>query len=186
MRTFIAFSVPSVVRDYLQTVQRTIRMIDRKMPVRLSPPENFHITLEFIGELENEQVEEVKSIVKTAAERTQPTPVWLERLDGFPSLSDPRILVVRIGEEKAALNHLHDTVRAELLARKLITPDHEWHPHITLGRVSHAWHHEAPLHTIEIERKVWTVNEIFVMKSEHQDGRSEYTILGHYPLSAGV
>jgi 2'-5' RNA ligase len=59
MRLFVALEIPETVREKLAALQKHTRA--ENLDVRWVRPENFHVTLKFIGEAAATELEEIKS-----------------------------------------------------------------------------------------------------------------------------
>jgi 2'-5' RNA ligase len=59
MRLFIALEIPDTVRKKLATLQQ--QMCVENLDLRWVPPENFHVTLKFIGEATSDELEAIKA-----------------------------------------------------------------------------------------------------------------------------
>jgi 2'-5' RNA ligase len=59
MRLFVALEIPETVREKLAALQKHMRA--EKLDVRWVRPENFHVTLKFIGEATRDELEAIKS-----------------------------------------------------------------------------------------------------------------------------
>lgn len=63
IRAFIAIDLSREAINYLKEVQALIKK-QALFTGKFTEPENFHLTLKFLGEIENEKIEEVKSRLK--------------------------------------------------------------------------------------------------------------------------
>ena len=64
-RIFIAINLPLEIKQELWQIQKKIA----KLPIKLVPVENLHITLVFLGNLWPEEIENLKQIIQRAGER---------------------------------------------------------------------------------------------------------------------
>jgi len=60
MRTFIAIEMPKEIKEILLDAQKQINT--EKAKIRLTKA--FHLTLKFLGEVEEKKIEEIKSALK--------------------------------------------------------------------------------------------------------------------------
>ncbi len=56
MRLFIAIPMPAALRDYMERVQSALCAVDEQRSVKWTRPEQFHVTLKFLGETPQSQV----------------------------------------------------------------------------------------------------------------------------------
>lgn len=63
MRLFVALEVPAAVRENLAAVQKRFRA--RETGIRWVRPENFHVTLKFIGEVSKEKLDAISAELRS-------------------------------------------------------------------------------------------------------------------------
>jgi 2'-5' RNA ligase len=124
MRLFCAISPPEPVLAALEALQ------DEIPAGRLTPPENLHLTLAFLGEVAQGDAEAVHDeFLRIDAPRFR---VELQGLGTFGS-REPQILFAGVAQN-AALDALHRKIRGALHAAGLMTGRERFRPHITLAR----------------------------------------------------
>ena len=161
-RIFIAINLPEDTKKQLLTYQS--RWPD--LPVRWTKPESFHITLEFLGYLFDEEVLRACQNTRELALKHQPFSVRLNKICyGPPEKMPPRMIWVT-GEKIKEFGIF---------------------PHITLGRIK-TWEFRIiePEERPEVDEEIdlrFEVNSIEVMESELKRGGSEYTVLESCPLT---
>lgn len=127
MRLFTAIDLPETVRDGLSALQEADALL-----VRWSDPEQFHVTLRFIGEASMEEAaryEEVLAEVDTGPVQCAPY-----GLDVLPSRRSPRVLVLGL-ERTESMMALYDAVSKGLESEGLDPEDRKYRPHVTIGRL---------------------------------------------------
>ncbi len=98
------------------------------------PEDNFHLTLRFIGNTTREQLYElVDRLDEVAAEQKQ-FGFTISGAGYFKSKGNPRILFLKINEEKM-LTDLATKVEAAVTATGFNTELKPFRPHLTLGRI---------------------------------------------------
>lgn len=125
MRVFVASFVEQ------QAAGQLAGAVPRVTGMRPVPAENLHLTLHFLGSIDDTKREELIAFVR--ALEAFPVRVRISEVAGFPSGNRARTLVamIEIIEGMAVLNRWHDA-----LARAFPTGDSAktFRPHITLGR----------------------------------------------------
>lgn len=184
-RIFIAINLPEDIKKKLVDYQGKWPTL----PIRWTKKENLHITLVFIGHVNDDELLEVCKITKEVASRNQSFSVNLNKIYyGPPKKMPPRMVWVE-GEKSQEFTSLRDDSEKSLMVSEEVHFSSEkraFSPHITLGRIK-AWEfrqiepEERPEVSEEISL-VFPVNSIEVMESELKRGGSEYTILESYPL----
>lgn len=130
MRLFVALALPDHIRWQL-------RLLCGGLPTgngyvnRWVPPENFHITLRFLGEVDGRDIEYVDAAL--AGIRAPRFSLRLKGVDAFSS--GQRVKAVYAGVEKQpALQHLHDKVESAVVRAGLPPEGQKYTPHVTLTR----------------------------------------------------
>lgn len=62
------------------------------LPGRFESPEKFHITLAFLGWVDFEKVDPIRSVLRHTAERIEPFTITLDRIGAFPHERRPRVV----------------------------------------------------------------------------------------------
>lgn len=132
IRSFVALELSDEVREklviVLQRLQRT------SASVKWVEPENLHLTLKFLGEVPEEQIELVTEALKTVAQATEPFSFVVKGVGGFPNLRRPRVLWVGV-EATQPLIRLQQLVEKAMEQIGFASEERAYHPHITIGRV---------------------------------------------------
>ncbi|ARM76413.1 RNA 2',3'-cyclic phosphodiesterase [Acidianus manzaensis] len=130
MRLFIAIEIPQLqqISDILTKLKMT------GADIKLVEPENIHITLAFLGEVENEKIDLIKDAMQIL--KFKKFKIILRGMGAFPNLSRPRVVWVGIAEGFTELRNIRNILIRELGNRKIRpADDKDFVPHITLGRV---------------------------------------------------
>ena len=125
MRLFIAIDLPKKIKDELALISFGLPQ------ARWVKPEQIHLTLRFIGEVDGTLFQELKSALESVTGNS--FPLRLKGLGCFPPRRDPQVLWVGI-EESVELLLLRKKVEG-CLAKLGIPPEQrKFSPHITLAR----------------------------------------------------
>lgn len=134
MRLFVAIDVGAEVREKLRAVQE--KLADVKADVRWVAPENMHITVKFIGEVEEKRVGEVLERVVKAAGQVPAFPLEIEGVDRFPEKGPVRVIMSRVLSPDQRIIKLHRLVDSGIGGMGLAMDTRVLVPHVTVGRVS--------------------------------------------------
>lgn len=130
-RIFFAVPISEKVRNLLADIQSELRDLPGK--IRGVPPEDVHLTIKFIGEVEEDVVENLQNQVD-ALSLPESFSVTVNRTGVFPHPRRPRVLWVGT-EDSASLEKIANQLD-EAFEKYGIEPEtREFHPHLTLGRV---------------------------------------------------
>ncbi len=131
MRIFVAVFPPPEVREKVLASARRLPSGDR---VRWIRPENVHLTLKFLGDVEDEIMDYLCAALGEVCERHTPFDTRLEELGAFPSARRARILWVGIGAGSDRLRSLAADLDAALAPLGFEPEKRPYTPHLTLGR----------------------------------------------------
>jgi 2'-5' RNA ligase len=187
LRTFIAVDLGKPIRDRLLTIQE--KLAQTGAPVKWVEVENLHVTLLFLGEVEDRSVPAICQAVADVCKEYASFPMAVESAGCFPNPRRPRTLWVGIGEGVQELCRLHDALEPPLLDLGCYRrEERKYTPHITIGRVKT----ERPGDKLEpalAKNAAWragetTVREVLVMSSELTRDGPLYTVLSRAKLGA--
>lgn len=184
LRTFIAVDPGQPIRDRVVALQETLGRSG--VEVKWVEPENLHVTLLFLGEVEDRAVADVCRAVLDVTTKHAPFSLSIESAGGFPNARRPRILWVGVGEGVQPLCALHDELEVPLLDLGYRREERRYTPHITMGRVKS----ERPtgeLAAVLANKADWKagetlVREIQVMSSNLTSEGPKYTVLSRAKL----
>lgn len=135
LRTFVAIELDKELLGSLMDLQARLR--DRVTPrsVRWVRPEGIHLTLKFLGETRQDQIEAVKAALNRAASEVLAFTITVGGLGCFPNTRRPRVIWVGLNEPTGTLSRLRDRVESHVAPLGFPTENRPFHPHLTLGRV---------------------------------------------------
>ena len=99
---------------------------------RAVPRENLHLTLQFLGEVNDQQRIALLPLLQQLASEHAPFMVALGQARAFPSVSGPLYVLELV--PSPALQGLHQRLQAGLVAQGFSADPRPWRPHITLAR----------------------------------------------------
>ena len=146
-------------------------------------PENYHITLRFIGDIDERMAEDVTSIL---GERRQRAPITLT-IDGLDSFGGgkPRAVFARTSGN-SELDELQAEQERLLRQVGLAAETRKFTPHITLARLKHA----SPVDVADyiamrghFPKLTFTAHRFVLYSSRASVGGGPYVIEAAYPLS---
>jgi 2'-5' RNA ligase len=131
-RLFVALPLPATAKAELNSLVHVLR---RGAPgIRWVRPEHLHITLRFLGDVEEEQS---VALVESLNQVTELPPFTfnLAGLGAFPDRRRPRVVWTGIDSGREQMMSLAACVEKSVLAAGLPPEDRPFSPHLTLGRV---------------------------------------------------
>ena len=130
IRAFIAIDIDPQVRENITRAIGQLR--SRVLEVRWIAPANFHLTLKFLGDIEQTQIEAIGAALE---ERLRPFPRFTINAKGlgvFLDLRRPRIMWIGLAGNE--LTTLAAQVELALLPLGFAPEKRNFTPHLTIGR----------------------------------------------------
>lgn len=139
-----------------------------------------HITLEFLGELSIEKVKQVQEQLTYIISHYSPVGFQTTAINAFPDLTNPHILFLGVEETTGQGSELHQELIQNLLEIGIISEHHEWHPHITLGRIKREWYNPYDFSSFSFQKEVWNNKSVQLMESVKKESEHEYIVLHQF------
>jgi RNA 2',3'-cyclic 3'-phosphodiesterase len=186
-RTFLAVALSDQARDALK---REISSLAAALSsVRWGNVASLHLTLAFLGDLDEERLTAAHEATQAAALQGAPFALTLDQLGTFGPPHAPRVIWAGVGGEVASLRRVQSILADELDQRRFPPQEHPtYSPHLTLARVKDRL--PAP-ELVALQQRTgarlahtatWTVTTLDVMKSELTRPAARYTTLASYSL----
>lgn len=126
-RLFVAIDLPEEQRRYLESIY-----IGLPAETRWTPPEQLHLTMRFIGEVDDR----LSLLIKTtlSAILFVPLSLQIKGLGCFPARRHPKILWAGV-EKNLDLEQLQIMIENQLVQLGLTPEVRKFHPHFTIARL---------------------------------------------------
>ncbi len=134
IRSFIAIELPAEVRQALAGLQAKLKAGDGQQ-VKWVEPENLHLTLQFLGNIDAAAVNDIAAAITQAAIGTHPFQVEIGGLGVFPNTQRVSVIWVGLAGDIAKLAGLQKSIGANLEPLGFKPETRPFTPHLTLGRV---------------------------------------------------
>ncbi len=183
-RTFIAVEAVDGVHAQAQAAIERLRPL--AVNVKWVEPENLHWTLQFLGDLRDEELAEVCRRVGKVVTNFEPFSLTGAGVGAFPKPERPRVLWLGANEGSDKFCHLQSAIEQNLSVMGFRGENRQFVPHLTLGRVGPADDH-APLCDAlglltDFGGGQMFVDEVVVFESEPQRSGPKYVPLAHLKL----
>ncbi|HNT33508.1 MAG TPA: RNA 2',3'-cyclic phosphodiesterase [bacterium] len=132
MRTFIAVEVPGEIKQKVREVQSALQRSG--FSLRWVQPENMHLTLVFLGEVEGSLVSPLSEVLDEVTSRRQVFEIRIGGLGAFPNEKSPRVYWVGLLEGSSELCALQKEIQDGVRRLNIPLEKGRFHPHLTLGR----------------------------------------------------
>lgn len=186
VRAFIAIALPDTIIRHLEALQNQLRAAGLKLNwVR---PGNIHLTLKFLGDIEQAQVEQVAAAMQSAVRDHAPFELAVQGMGVFPTLRRPRVLWVGVGGQTDGLLSLYHSLEESLAGVGIAREARPFKAHLTLARI------KGPVPPRKLVQAVekggqgaplpLPVKEVALLQSRLQPTGAVYTLLARGPLAA--
>lgn len=148
--------------------------------------DNFHVTLKFLGDIEERRAEEIGSALAESVAEIEAFDVALRGLGAFPTPARPRVIWAGVGSGEARLAVLAAAVDQSLIRLGFPREARAFSAHITLGRVREPRRDpalaEALARALDLELGATRVERVVLMRSELSPRGARYSELAALPL----
>lgn len=148
-RLFVAADLPDEAKEKLSTLTYGLP------GAAWVPPEQMHLTLRFIGEVDGETFHQVQEAL--GGVQSKSFYLTLKGMGHFPKRGDPEVLWVGVAENEE-LVRLRNRIESLLVRRGLEPEARKFHPHVTLARIKDA--RAAWIGQYLIENSLFAMHEI--------------------------
>jgi 2'-5' RNA ligase len=132
MRAFIAVPIPQELRQRL--AEAGVAALGDRNGVRVVRPEAMHVTLVFLGEVEETDLAAVRAAMEEAVTGVGAFTASLGAAGQFPPKRRPKVFYVGLADGAAECRRLYTGLHRRL-ARRFELDSRPFTPHITLARV---------------------------------------------------
>lgn len=185
-RLFIALNATSPLTDTFPAIYKKLRIsADKKeLLIKWVQPENFHITVSFLGGRNETETAEISEILKEVCARFTPFDLKISDMGAFASETEARVLWMGV-QNKKYLGEFKHALDEALSAQRLSLPEaREFSPHLTFARLRNPKSVKDMISPFK--RKSFgrvQVSEIVLYESKQQDFYSVYVPLLRVPLT---
>jgi RNA 2',3'-cyclic 3'-phosphodiesterase len=184
-RCFLAVNLDDATRQKVAALQRTLAIGTES--VKWVEPRNLHITILFLGEVDDRDSFLQHKLMTKIAKTHDPFTLRFEGLGAFPTPRRPKVLWTGLAEGEKELKGLHaDLEEAFSESHTYRKEDRAYAPHLTLGRITTDTDSEKLAEAIP-QHTTWTagpvaIEEVLLFTSELRRDGPEYTIFARAPL----
>ncbi|OYT26629.1 MAG: RNA 2',3'-cyclic phosphodiesterase [Candidatus Altiarchaeales archaeon ex4484_96] len=181
-RLFIALPLPYGFHDTLSGLQDKIRHLGK---MKLVEPDNVHLTLKFLGNVEVDKIPDIEKALAPIREYKK-FELRVYGLGAFPNNKRPRVIWLGVEKGVDEIASIHEKISSEMI-KVGFTADKRFHPHYTLARVKYL-NNKLGLREILVKNREqvfgeYTVERITLMESHLSPKGPAYTVLGDFRLS---
>ena len=180
MRLFVALEIPTGVRENLATLLASLRAVTKEP--RWVRAENLHVTLKFLGEVDEGKLAAVRSALGEVRSE-QEANLEFRGLGFFPNEKHPRVFWAGI-KAPPSLKALAGDIESAMEKLGIPREKREFSPHLTLARFERPRFPEALRKAIaeNMEREFGTLrtNDFHLIQSKLKPPGAEYATLASF------
>ena len=186
MRLFVAIVPPPEALEHLAAALGSVQAL-LGGALAWTTPEQWHLTLAFLGEVDDVRRERVEPRLARAASRSPPVDLRISAAGAFGSPKRARVLWAGVDGEVTALSRLAGSVHAAVRRSGIPIDERRYRAHLTLARC------RAPVDVTPALRNlstytgpVWTAGRLELVRShlgQAAGRRARYETVAAWPLS---
>jgi 2'-5' RNA ligase len=190
MRMFVALVPPEGAVEDLEDFLAPRREAGS---FRWARPEQFHVTLAFLAEVADRQLDDLAERLGRAAKRRTRFPTGIAGGGAFPNAGRARVLWAGLDLDehgRTELTRLATGARAAASKAGIAVDGQRFRPHVTLARLGRPAEVSKWVRLLDTYRgPAWTADRIALIASylgEGPGGRPRYETVDEFPMSAGT
>ncbi len=133
IRAFIAIEIDSEIKKRLS--EHIDKLKRSGADVKWVVPENIHLTLKFLGYIEEDALPGLNKIITDAVSSLESFNITIGHIGAFPSLKRPRVVYVCVDEKGNNLLTLYENLNKGVGELGIKEESRKYVGHITLGRI---------------------------------------------------
>lgn len=141
MRLFFAIELTDPLCQASMEVIKCLAKQHNGRDLQWMPPEKLHVTLRFLGDVNEEKLPECVNAAASCIRDTDPFEITLGALTALP-LRHPRLMTLSI-PLSPELAHLFYQLETSLTALGYVAENRPFFPHVTLGRTKNGMSQES-------------------------------------------
>jgi 2'-5' RNA ligase len=132
IRSFIAIPLsPEVTRATIRLIERLRQPDDG---IKWVPTDNLHLTLKFLGEVDNTELPGVCNALRDICDEFEPFELTFGGTGGLPNIERPRVLYAGVEDLSNSLTEIVAQMERDLAELGFKPEARDYTPHLTLGR----------------------------------------------------
>ena len=176
MRSFIAIELPETIKKALAEFQQELGKCGAD--VRWARPENIHLTLKFLGNIEEDKADVIAEKIKGTCKGRSGFKLNISGTGVFPNKRSPRVLWAGI-ELNDEITTLQKGIEETMASVGFKPEKRRFSPHLTLGRFRSSRGKQAVLDKMGAYREnifgLMDVNSVLLMRSDLGPRGATYT-----------
>ena len=181
MRSFVAIMVDKRIKQLVQQIITELRWLPHTQVIRWMNLEKLHLTLQFLGDLNPEQLVYMLQQLPLAVRKLTNFVIKPSHIELFPSTGRPIVIALRFKPE-AKLDQLADLVKGVAVEAGVNLSSRPFWPHLTLGRLK-AQPYPLINDIIIPHEQVFAIKQVTLLESKPQTSGSLYIPIQSFYLA---
>jgi 2'-5' RNA ligase len=188
LRLFVAIALPGPVRDEIIRVQQELQPLVPRDAIRWTRPDQFHLTLRFLGDVLADGVEALKQSVGAICRNARAPALRAEGIGFFPNRRSPRVIWVGVNDRDGRLVELQKRIETAVGPFSPEPGEKNFTGHVTLGRLKNPKPSDTrnlAVRAHSLQERVfgdWAAGEIEIIRSELASTGARHTSLAAFRL----
>jgi len=162
MRAFIAIELPQQIKDALGNLQEQLKKSGAD--VKWVSLENIHLTLKFLGEVDDKKLEKIIEIIDGAVKDKNTFHISISSLGAFPKINYPRVIWVGIDKGDCKTKEIAKELEEKNEKIGFPRENRAFSSHITIGRTRSTLNREGLVQELrKLENNLGDKNLEFVV-----------------------
>jgi RNA 2',3'-cyclic 3'-phosphodiesterase len=189
-RMFVAIDIDKEHKEAIKLLQKQLKQDAKKLKVKDCDvtwvnSKQIHLTLKFLGEVEEDRIDKICNAVENAAKANKGFEVVIGSA-GYFGKNGATVVWVGINDSDGKILKLHDDIENELEIAGFEKEARDFHCHLTLARVKH------PIAGIKIAKLLdsykdytlgkWKPDQVKIYESKLTPDGPIYTLVESYKL----
>ncbi len=183
MRCFIAIGISDEIKGKIRILIDKMRHLSKG--VRWVPIENIHLTLKFLGEVNEGLIPDIKNRLILLKNKYNPFKIDIKGTGAFPNPKHPNVLWIGV-EPSEQLKRLYLDIEEAMYECGFEKEDREFSPHLTIGRIKDRKGIDLVIKELYTIKDIFfgsiDIREFLLMRSILKPTGAEYSEIARFKL----
>ena len=188
LRLFVAIPMPEAVRNQFIGVQQELQRLASREDIRWTKPEQFHLTLRFLGDVPVGRVAALQEAVNAVCLGSSALYLRAQGIGFFPNARSPRVIWAGVNDGEGRLADLQKKIEGAVQPFTQGPGAERFAGHVTIGRVKFLKRDEIEklaAHAQAVKDRLlgeWMANEIEIVQSRLSPAGAQHSLFTAFRL----
>lgn len=185
-RIFTAVDISDETRRKFSDYIATLRAGFPNVRVGWDKPEKLHLTLKFLGDINEKQLGDLTGAVSETAKQISDFKLRISKTGVFPTMQNARILWLGVEDEKGSLRKLNEILESQCNSKGFAGEKRSFKAHLTIGRLREPHNSRQLVENHlrnDFESAEFTIKEIVIYESKLAPTGSVYSVVEQRKLT---